>query len=393
MILTLIAWIIALPVIAVGMIFCAEMVAGLLGERARPTRDAGMPTLTVVVPAHNEALGIEKSLRALIAALPESARILVVADNCADATADLARSCGVAVSERHDPDRRGKGYALAWAQDVLASDPPDAVAVVDADCAVAPGALAALARAAVAWDRPVQAINLLRTPPCAPAMVEISSFAFLIKNHVRQCGAMALGGVAVLGGTGMAMPWHLFAEAPLASDDIVEDLALGIWAARRGHPPQLVATALVESDAAASADTLTQRSRWEHGFIATARRHAGGLMAEGVAQGNRALLWLGLHLLIPPLALFAAVMLGALAVVAALATAGASLLPLAALATVAALVVIVILAAWLRHGRQMLRVGTLFRIPLYVAWKLPIYVRLLLGKRSGWQRTRRDGEP
>ncbi|UUZ49852.1 hypothetical protein LP420_06825 [Massilia sp. B-10] len=39
-------------------------------------------------------------------------RLLVVADNCSDDTANQARSLGADVLERTDLVRRGKGYAL-----------------------------------------------------------------------------------------------------------------------------------------------------------------------------------------------------------------------------------------------------------------------------------------
>jgi hypothetical protein len=34
----------------------------------------------------------------------------------------------------------------------------------------------------------------------------------------------------------------------------------------------------------------------------------------------------------------------------------------------------------------------LARVPLYVLWKLPIYLRFVTARESRWIRTRRDGE-
>ena len=71
----------------------------------------------VIVPAHNEAEVIERTVSSLrkIDWPADRFRVLVVADNCTDTTAVLARGAGAEVLERHDPTLRGKGYALAFA--------------------------------------------------------------------------------------------------------------------------------------------------------------------------------------------------------------------------------------------------------------------------------------
>ncbi len=390
--LTALAWVIAIPVAAITTIFLVEMIAGLVRPRRADLPGASVPVTVVVVPAHNEAISIAATLDALFAVLPKGGRVLVVADNCTDDTAEIARKAGASVVERHDPDRRGKGFALAFARDTLVPDPPEVVAVVDADCVPTANSLAALAIATARDGRPVQAINLLRSGLDAPPMVQISSFAFLVKNLVRQRGAARVGDVAILGGTGMAMPWQLFAAAPLANDNIVEDLALGIWATRQGFAPCLVEAARVESNAAAREDTLGQRARWEHGFLQTARKYAFPLIVEGATRRNRALLWMGLHLCVPPLALLVTIAALALVLLAGLAVLGASALPVSGLAATTGLAGVAIVVAWMREGRKTLNGRTLVQIPLYVLWKIPNYLKLLTGKRSGWRRTPREGE-
>ena len=67
-----------------------------------------------------------------------------MADNCTDATADIARSVGVEVIERIEPDRRGKGFALDFAREHLERAPPQVVIVIDADCATDSESLARL---------------------------------------------------------------------------------------------------------------------------------------------------------------------------------------------------------------------------------------------------------
>jgi biofilm PGA synthesis N-glycosyltransferase PgaC len=55
---------------------------------------AGPVTLTVLIPAHNEAASLPSTLASLIAQSQPPQRIIVVVDNCTDATADIPPPCG-----------------------------------------------------------------------------------------------------------------------------------------------------------------------------------------------------------------------------------------------------------------------------------------------------------
>ena len=62
-------------------------------------------------------MNIGKTLAALqrLDCPQERFEVVVIADNCEDHTAELARAMGATVYERRGRSRRGKGYALAWA--------------------------------------------------------------------------------------------------------------------------------------------------------------------------------------------------------------------------------------------------------------------------------------
>ena len=106
-----------------------------------PVLPGPRPPLAVLVPAHNESAHLAPTLANLQAQLAPGDRLLVVADNCDDDTAECARRAGAEVVERHDRSRRGKGYALAHGVAHLSRCPPGMVLVVDADCQLSPGAL------------------------------------------------------------------------------------------------------------------------------------------------------------------------------------------------------------------------------------------------------------
>ncbi|MBB6122482.1 cellulose synthase/poly-beta-1,6-N-acetylglucosamine synthase-like glycosyltransferase [Sphingobium subterraneum] len=379
------------PVGAALWVLLVEVTLGVVPSRRRPDENKQGARLrtAILMPAHNEARGIPAIISALAPALNDDMRLLVVADNCSDDTAAVARGLGADVVERQDTDRRGKGYALAYGRDALAGDPPECVIVLDADCEVEDDALTQLAQAAVEYGVPVQSCYLMRPQPDGAAMVQISNFAFLVKNLVRQRGAARLGAPAVLGGTGMAFPWTIFSTAPLASGDLVEDLALGIEMTRKGHTPRFLEHARTWSRAASGEDTLEQRTRWEHGFIDTARRTAIPLLGEAVRTGSPRRLWLALNLCVPPLALLMMVAVGVWGVAAILWLLGASEIPLITLSLLLGASGLALVAAWAVNGRQMLRGAMLLRIPLYIAWKLPVYLKLVRAPETQWKRTGR----
>jgi len=393
LILDSLAWVlVALPALLLGVLLI-ELLMGVLVRAPGPSgSELREPRTAILMPAHNEAGGIDETLAQILPALDENIRLIVIADNCTDDTAARARGAGATVIERNDANQRGKGHALAFGRDSLRADPPACVVVLDADCQMSGAHLRLLAEAAVASGRPVQSCYLLRTRAADRPMTQISNFAMLIKNRVRQRGATALGAPAILGGTGMAFPWSLIEEAPLATSHLVEDLVLGIDFARQGRGARYLEAAETWSDATSQQDTLTQRTRWEHGYVQTALQLGLPLVLEGIVKLRPGLAWSGLSLLVPPLALLMSLGLLALAGAAVLALLGATAKPALLLAGLIGAIGVLLVAAWLRDGRQMVSAATLARIPLYLAWKIPVYLRLVRKRETEWVRTKRDGE-
>jgi cellulose synthase/poly-beta-1,6-N-acetylglucosamine synthase-like glycosyltransferase len=390
---TLAALALALPAL-VFVVECA--VAARAGEvAAPPAASTPRPRTVVVIPAHDEERGIAATVTALRPLLGPADRLLVVADNCADATAAAARAAGAEVIERRDPERRGKGYAIAFAVDALAPAPPDVVVIVDADCRMSPDGLAILAREATATNRPVQAEYLMAAPERPTPKTTLSGLAVLVRNRVRPLGLHRLGLPTHLTGSGMAFPWGVLRAAPNLGSNLVEDLVLGLELALAGHAPLMcpavrVSSELPEGDEAA----LGQRRRWEHGQLATLRQYGPRMIMAGLRRGSADLLALGLDLCVPPLALLVTLLGGAAAAALALALlGGGSRVPFAVTALALAGVGLAVLGAWARFGRDRLPLRHLVLVPVYVLWKLPLYVSFVArGKHKSWDRTRRQGE-
>lgn len=380
------AWLFTALVAVPAATFCAQCFAGRAAlPPAAPS--PAPPPFAVLMPAHDEGAGIAATIAAARQQLRPCDRLLVIADNCTDATAAIARASGADVAERHDPAHHSKGHALAFGRAALAADPPAVVIILDADCFPGPHALPRLAAAATIAA--TQARNLLVTPPGASAAAQISGFAFAVKNIVRQRGLQRLGGQALLRGTGMAFPWPVFAAAPLASADLVEDLELGVHLIAAGFPTRYLDTAHFHSAASSRDATIGQRTRWEHGALSLGWRAAPGLIRAAAHRPR--LLLLALDLLVPPLALLAALVAGAILFAVLALLLGASAAPLLAALFVATLLAAGVLAAWAAVGRDHLPLATLLRVPGYILWKLPIYLRLAGNRQRLWVRTSRDG--
>ncbi|WP_240309480.1 MULTISPECIES: glycosyltransferase family 2 protein [Sphingomonas] len=392
-ILSILLLLLLAPILAANAFFVVEIAAGLARRRAAPTLlDVG--EVAIVIPAHDEKAVIGETLRRLEAALGTGMRVLVVADNCTDDTAAIARSCGVEAIERHDPARRGKGFALAFARDHLLAAPPSAVVVFDADCHIDRLSLERLVALSAATGQATQAVYLFEPDAAAAPMVQISSFAFLIKNLVRQRGLQRLAGRVHLTGTGMCLPWPQFAAADLATASIVEDLRLGLELAECGVPPLLVDDSIVWSTHASASQTLGQRSRWEGGFLATMRATAPALLARGLRRGSLGTVLAGFDLLVPPLALLMMINAGVLAATVLFGLFGLTgWLPALVLVGLGLLEIVVLLLAWWREGRTTLSGRALLSIPGYALWKLPMYAGLVRkGAPATWNRTERASE-
>lgn len=352
---------------------------------------AGTATSAIIVPAQNEASILGPRLVALKAAASStSTEILVVADNCTDSTADVARAAGVRVIERNDPGRRGKGFALDFGRSELRKNPPDAVLVIDADCTTDARSIEQLVSLCLASGQPCQAINLQTATPEASPAVQLSTFAFYIKNVVRQRALQRMAKQVHLLGTGMAFPWHVFEASTLATDEIVEDLTLGLELAELGFRPMLNEQAALWSDPETQANTLVQRRRWEGGFLANAVRAGPRMLISSIARKDPRGIWGAIDIMIPPLALLVTVDLLALAASATFIWfTGAAIWPALALGSALLGTAVGLALAWRCGGSRFIAVTGLLRAPLYILWKWPLYAALARNRgRKEWTRTR-----
>jgi cellulose synthase/poly-beta-1,6-N-acetylglucosamine synthase-like glycosyltransferase len=387
-----IAWLIicTIAIVPIVVLF-VECCCALLPTR-RLTTTISRPTIAVLVPAHNEAAGITPTLKTLLAELTTRDRLVVIADNCTDETASIARSLGVTTIERQDAQHRGKGYALDYGLKFLAADPPEVVVIIDADTDVEPGTIARIATLAKSYRRPIQATYLLETPPQQSSRDAVSAFATIVKNLVRPKGLAQLGLPCLLHGTGMAFPWSAIDKVSFASGNIVEDIQLALDFAVAGSPPLFcldskVTGVLPQQERAAK----TQRTRWEHGHLQTLVTKVPQLFIASVRQRRWDLLAMSLDLSVPPLSLLVAIWLVVMSISICVGGWGFGWLPASLMALGGILLLLSIGLAWTKFGSQEISILSLLSVPFYVLWKLPIYFAFLIRPQRDWVRTKRDG--
>jgi cellulose synthase/poly-beta-1,6-N-acetylglucosamine synthase-like glycosyltransferase len=377
------------------LLFAIECAAALWPRRAdRGAPPAGPDRVAVIIPAHDEEACVEAAIRSVRPQLRAGDRLIVVADNCTDGTADRARLGGATVVERREPSRLGKGYAMSFGLEALRADPPDVVIFVDADSTLTAGSVDALRRIAAATRRPAQAVYLVAPDGPHIGHRAVSSFALLVKNWVRPLGLDRLGVPCLLTGTGMAIPWDLLQGVPLADAHLVEDMQLGIRLAALGAPARLCPEArALSAPPPTDAALKTQRRRWEHGHILMMLSQVPRLALHALRRWRPPLLLLSLDLMIPPLSLlFLLWGLIALASIVRGVSGGVWLAGLLA-GLEGALMAIAVLAAWGRFARRYVPFrALLFALP-YALWKIPLYVTFLFRRQSAWVRTPREPLP
>ncbi len=385
-ILTVLAAVVSIPVV----VLAVETFAAVLPRRvAAIDKSRERSRCAILIPAHNEATGITATIAALKPQLKDGDRLIVIADNCDDETAKVARAAGAEAIERRDAENKGKGYALDFGLRHLQSDPPEIVVLIDADTRTGPDALDRLIRAAAVNNTPVQGV-FTDAPQAKGPREQWSAFALTFKNLVRPLGLYRLGLPTLLFGSGMAFPWQVIRRVELGTGNIVEDMKLGIDLAVAGYPARFCPDALFTSDDAPTlASANVRRTRWEHGHVFTILTQAPRLVVAGLLKIKPKLIALALELAVPPLSLLFIFQAILLLTCLFWWQQGGSELPAAILIIGGAVGTLSILTAWITFGRKLLSPKILCLLPVYVLWKIPIYLKLILAPQRKWVRTDR----
>lgn len=379
-------------------ILCST-IAALLWRRKAVAAVPATPRarFLIVIPAHDEEMGIAETIRSCRAVdyPADLFEVLVIADNCSDDTAGVARREGATVVERHDSTKKSKGYALEYLIEQLKEsgrfDELDALVVVDADSTVSPGMLLGFAAVVEAGEDWVQCYYGVANPE-ASWRTKLMAYAFSLFNGVGPLGQYVLGQSAGLRGNGMCLTTRGLRRVPWTSYGLVEDFEYS-WNVRIAGgkiaflPDVTVSGVMLEQGGKAA---VIQRGRWEAGRRDVARRALAPLL-RSPHLGLPAKVIAAIELTMPPLAALAAyyvallaanvlvILLGTSPTVAAI-LAGCSVITTLALGLYA-------VAPFLALGLPWSYLLILFYFPLYAAWKL---LARLHGRPAQWVRTPRE---
>jgi 1,2-diacylglycerol 3-beta-glucosyltransferase len=345
----------------------------------------------IIVPAHDEASVIERTVSSLrkIDWPADRFRVWVIADNCTDTTAELARQAGADVLERHDTSLRGKGYALefafrasrqrAWAK---------AVVVVDADAEVSRNLLAAFAARLENGNHAVQAHYGILNPMASwrTRLITIAKAAFhIVRSRARERLQLSCG----IRGNGWCVTHELLSQVPYQAYSLTEDLEYGIDVGLAGYRVAYADEAHSNAEMVTDENVAsTQRRRWEDGRFQLIRSRTIPLLRAAIRRADVVCLDLALDLMVLPLSYVALHVL--LLICAALLAAHwqvAQLFWVWLSLGCAASLLLYVLRGWQLSGIGARGLLDLARAPGFVIWKLMLMLRT---RTQGWVRTARE---
>ena len=283
------------------------VLASALKAKVPPEADT-YHNICILIPAHDEEKTIEKTiLSCLDIEYPtEKHKLVVLADNCGDRTAQLARKYdNVTVIERTS-DKRGKGYALAYAFEECKKYCFDAYLVLDADCQISKGSLTEVNNSIHAGCLAMQLDDISANPDDS-----IFSYALSVGNKIENDyfykPKSNLGLSVILRGTGMVLTRKLLEEIPWDSSSITEDIEYSIKLFEKKINIKYIPNEFVSSDFPVNKDQMNiQRNRWAKGNVGFGKKHALSLMVRGIKEKSLLLLDAGFSFLVisKPLVLF-----------------------------------------------------------------------------------------
>ena len=260
--------------------------------------------LAVIVAAHNESAVIGQLVANLkdLRYPKELYDIYVIADNCSDNTAEIAREAGAIVCERTHPTKKSKGYALEWMFErifEMKDKEYDAVVVFDADNLVHPDFLMEMNHHLCKGSKIIQGY-LDAKNPYDTWVAGTFAIAFWVIDHVSHLAKTNIGLSAVLGGTGMCITTDVIREQGWRATCLVEDMEFTMKSLATGIKTTWAHDAIVYDEKPLTfMQSWRQRKRWAQGQFDVAHRFIPKMLKEGIKQ-RKPYIWDGCIYLLQP---------------------------------------------------------------------------------------------
>ncbi|EJP6470826.1 glycosyltransferase family 2 protein [Clostridium botulinum] len=269
----------------------------------------------LIVAAHNEELVIGNIVESLKMMDYDKNLydIFVIADNCTDKTAEIARKKGAIVQERFDKKRRGKGYALEWMFNIIfkMNKKYDAIAVFDADNLVHKNFLKEMNKKMCKGYKVVQGYLDSKNPEDT-WITGSYSIAFWTCNRMFQLARYNLGLSSQLGGTGFCIDTVILKELGWGATCLTEDLEFSCKIILNGYKVGWAHDAIIYDEKPLTlTQSWKQRKRWMQGFADVSSRYFFKLMKKAIKSFNFTAFDCALYSIQP----FVAILLGLSAII------------------------------------------------------------------------------
>ena len=262
-------------------------VCSLVKLKEKPLLEEKENRFMAIIPAHNEA--------AVVANLIESLKnqnypknlydIYVIADNCTDNTAEVARNAGAIVYERFDESKKTKGYALQWflAQKIEENAPYDAFCVFDADNIADENFLKAMNKKLCQGEKVVQGYRDIKNPTDNWITAGYAIFYWTM-NRFYHLARYNLGLSPLLNGTGFMVRFDVIKPTGWDTNTLTEDIEFSLKNIIEGRKLGWATDAIVyDEQPTGFKQSWSQRSRWTVGHIQCIKEYT-GLLAEAVKE-------------------------------------------------------------------------------------------------------------
>ena len=241
----------------------------------------------MILPAHNEASvigALVESLQALDYP-KELYDIYVIADNCTDNTAQIAKDLGAIVYERFDEKKKTKGFAMQWFlnQKIKENADYDAFCVFDADNVVDKNFLNAMNKKLCQGEEIVQGYRDIKNPADSWISAGYALFYWMM-NRFYHLARYNLGLSPLINGTGFMVDFNLIKPTGWETITLTEDIEFSLKNIAKGRKLGWATDAIVYDEQPTEfKQSWSQRSRWTVGHLQCMKYYTKDL-AEGVLE-------------------------------------------------------------------------------------------------------------
>jgi cellulose synthase/poly-beta-1,6-N-acetylglucosamine synthase-like glycosyltransferase len=241
----------------------------------------------MILPAHNEQSVIGNLIESLQALdyPKELYDIYVIADNCTDDTAKIAKDMGVTVLERFDEKNKTKGFALQWFlnQKIKENADYDAFCVFDADNIVDKNFLNAMNKKLCQGEEIVQGYRDIKNPDDSWISAGYALFYWTM-NRFYHLARYNLGLSPLINGTGFMVDFNLIKPTGWDTITLTEDIEFSLKNIAKGRKLGWATDAIVYDEQPTEfKQSWSQRSRWTVGHLQCMKYYTKDL-ADGVVE-------------------------------------------------------------------------------------------------------------